>query len=290
MQADFERRVEPLAQGWRHVGWGTGMFDTGRRSFTPEVEGAIRTPQHLIMVTLRGDAQSVEVQSDCGHRYVGPDRAGAVSFVPAFCRRRLQMRGVASEWASVSLSPALFAAEGAGGTLDDAAFTNADDAFIQGMVMEFARLLARDGALDTAYCDSMSWAMARYLVARYGRAIVRREIECTLPRWRMRRIADYIEAHLAEPVRIGALAELVGVSPGYFHRAFRATTGRTPLDFVNEQRIERAKAHLDTGDDSMAAIALKVGFISPSHFTRTFRHVTGVNPSRYRKERRGIPR
>jgi hypothetical protein len=143
MQADFERRVEPLAQGWRHVGWGTGMFDTGRRSFTPEVEGAIRTPQHLIMVTLRGDAQSVEVQSDCGHRYVGPDRAGAVSFVPAFCRRRLQMRGVASEWASVSLSPALFAAEGAGGTLDDAAFTNADDAFIQGLVMEFARLLAR---------------------------------------------------------------------------------------------------------------------------------------------------
>jgi AraC family transcriptional regulator len=285
MQANFERRVEPLAQSWRHVAWSTGTFDTAGRPFTPEVEGTIRTPQHLIMVTLRGDAQRVEVQSDCGHRYMGPDRAGAVSFVPAYCRRRLQMRGVASEWASVSLSPALFAAEDAGGTLDHAAFTNAEDAFVQGLVTEFARLFARDGALDKTYCDSMSWALARYLVARYGQTAAQREGECTLPRWRMRRITDYIEANLAEPVRIAALAELVGVSPGYFHRAFRATTGRTPLDFVNERRIERAKAHLDTGDDSLAAIALKVGFISPSHFTRTFRYVTGVNPSRYRKER-----
>jgi AraC family transcriptional regulator len=290
MQASYERRVEPLAQAWRHVAWGIGTFDTARRSFTPHVEGTIRTPQHLIMVTLSGDAQSVEVQSDCGHRYMGPDRAGAVSFVPAHCRRQLQMRGVASEWASVSLSPALFATEGAGGTLDDAAFTNAEDAFVQGLVTEFARLFARDGALDRTYCDSMSWALARYLVARYGQAAARREVGCTLPRWRMRRITDYVEAHLAEPVRIAALAELVGVSPGYFHRAFRATTGHTPLDFVNERRIQRAKAHLDTGDDSMATIALKVGFTSPSHFTRIFRHVTGINPSRYRKGLRGPAR
>jgi AraC family transcriptional regulator len=287
MQADYERRIEPLAEGWSQFAWDIGKFDTAYRSFTPQVEGTIRTPQHLIMVTLKGEAQSVEVQSDCGHRFVGPDRVGAVSFVPAHCRRRLQMTGVASQWASISLSPDLFTPENADGRLNDRAFTNADDAFVHGSVVELARLFAQDHAVDGSLCDSMSWALARYLVARYGKAVPRRDAECKLPHWRMRRLTDFIEAHLDEPVRIAVLAELVGLSPGYFHRAFRATTGQTPLDYINRRRIERAKMHLDSTAASMAAVGLKVGFVSPSHFTRTFRQMTGTNPSRYRKDRRG---
>ena len=284
----YKRRVEPLALGWRSFAWSNGVFDTARRPFTANVEGTIRTPQHLVMVTLRGKAEKLEVSSDCGHRYAGPDRPGAVSFVPAHCERRLRLRGVASEWASISLSPALFDrdrdGEGADGSLDAAAFTNVDDPFIQGLVSEFARLCAADGTLDPSYCDAMSFALARYLAGRYGQ--VRADagvVAWKLPPWRMRRIADHVDAHLAEPLRIADLAGVVGVSPGYFHRAFRATTGKTPLEFINERRVQRAMQYLNRDDAPMAAIALKVGFVSPSHFTRTFRQIAGVNPSQYRK-------
>jgi AraC family transcriptional regulator len=284
----YERRVEPLALDWRSFAWNNGVFDTARRSYTDNVEGMIRTPHHLVMVTLRGQAERLEVSSSCGHRYAGADRPGTVSFVPAHCERQLRLRGVASEWGSISLSPNLFDPdanddEGAGGSIDISAFTNVDDPFILGMVSEFSRLSAVDGALDATYCDSMSRALAHYLVGRYGQARTPPDVVAwKLAPWRMRRVVDYVDAHLAEPMRIAELAHLVGVSPGYFHRAFRATIGKTPLEFINERRVQRAIQYLHRDDTPLAAIALRVGFISPSHFTRTFRQITGINPSKYR--------
>jgi AraC family transcriptional regulator len=284
-QSTYRRRVEPVALGWRSFAWSTGVFDTARRPFTQSVEGLIHTPQHLVMATLRGRAEKLEVSSSCGHRYAGPDRPGAVSFVPAHCERRLRLRGVAFEWASIALSPSLFDPDAdVGGTLDTAAFTNADDPFVLGMVTEFTRLSAPAGSLVPTYCDAMSWALARYLVGRYGQPRSWPEgAAWKLAPWRMRRIADYVDAHLAEPLRIADLAALVGVSPGYLHRAFRATAGRTPLAFIQERRIQRAAQYLHRGDATLMEIALRVGFASPSHFTRTFRRVTGVNPSKFRQ-------
>lgn len=287
-EALYVRRVEPLALGWRSHAWSTGVFDTAQRSYTPNVEGTIRTPRHLVLVTLRGQAERLEVSTSCGHRYTGLDRAGAVSFVPAHAERQLRLQGVAAEWGSMSLSPSLFdpdadADQGVGGSLAVSAFTNVEDLFVLGMVTEFARLTATDGALDPTYCDAMSWALARYLVTRYGEVRNRPRIATwRLAPWRIRRVADYVDAHLAEPMRIAELAELVGVSPGYFHRAFRETVGKTPLDFINCRRVQRAMQLLQRDDAPMAAIARRVGFVSPSHFTRTFRQVTGINPSRYR--------
>jgi AraC family transcriptional regulator len=288
-QAPYQRRVEPLALGWRSFAWSSGVFDTAHRRYTDSVAGTIRTPQHLVMVTLRGQAEKLEVSSSCGHRYTGSDRPGAVSFVPAHCERQLRLRGVASEWGSISLSPSLFDPnanddQGVGGSLDISAFTNIDDPFIFGMVSEFARLYSVDGRLDPTYCDAMSRALARYLVGRYGQIRAQPGVVAwKLAPWRTWRIADYVDAHLAEPLRIAELAVLVGVSPGYFHRAFRTTFGKTPLEFINERRIQRALQYFHRGEASIAAIALRVGFISPSHFTRTFRQVAGINPSSYRK-------
>ncbi len=289
VHARYERRIEPAALGWRSFAWSTGVFDTARRPYTDRVEGTIRTPQHLVMVTLRGQAERLEVTSSCGHRYTGLDRPGAVSLVPAHCERQIRLRGVAFEWGSIALSPSLFDSDaddgqGVGGSLDISAFTNIDDPFILGMVSEFVRLCAVDGVLDPVYCDAMSWALARHLIARYGQVRAQPSVVAwKLAPWRVRRITDYVDAHLTEPLRIAELAELVGVSSGYFHRAFRETLGKTPLEFINERRVQRAMQYLHRDDASMAAIALQVGFVSPSHFTRTFRQITGVNPSKYRE-------
>jgi hypothetical protein len=86
----YVRRVEPLASNWRSACWSAGSFDTGRRSATDVVEGLIRTPHHMLLVNIRGGAEHLTVATDCGHRYEGPDRPGAVSFVPGNCERRLR--------------------------------------------------------------------------------------------------------------------------------------------------------------------------------------------------------
>ena len=280
----YTRIIEPRAAAWRSVAWAGGSFDTARRSYTEAVEGTIRTPDHLVLVTLRGGARHLEVTTDGGHRYAGSDRAGAVSFVPADCERRLKLSGVCSEWGSIAWRPDPFdRAEGDGQILHLAPFSNVDDPFVAGLVGEFERLLTLDGGLDPAYCETMSHALARYLTRRYGQcAAGRAHHSWKLPRWCIRRITDYIEAHIAGPIFVADLAELIDVSEGHLHRAFRATAGVTPLAYIHERRIQRAKALLSSERLSVGEVALRVGFVSPSHFTRTFRRVTGSNPSRWR--------
>ena len=88
------RRVEPLARDWRSVRWQGGGFDTARRPLIGLVEGPIRLPQYLVLATLQGGAQTLTVRADCGHRYSGPEHAGAISIVIPNCESRLQMTGV----------------------------------------------------------------------------------------------------------------------------------------------------------------------------------------------------
>ena len=277
-----QRVLEPRSQGWRSFGWGQGAFDTASRPPTAVVEGTIHTPDHLVLVTLEGGARRMEVTAAGGHRYAGPDRVGAVSFVPADCERRLVLRDVATRWASISLPVAAIAelVDGDPRLFDLRPFSNADDPFVAGLVGEMARLHAVDGSLQPLYCETMARALACYLARRHGRPPPPGPAGTwQLPPWRLRRIADYVEAHIGEDIRVADLARLVGLSAGHLHRAFRATTGETPLAFINRRRVQRAGMILATESPTVAELALRVGFLSPTHFTRTFRRLTGRSPS-----------
>lgn len=278
------RRVEPLATDWRRFSWSSGTFDTARRSHTRDVEGQITLPHALLLVTLSGGARHLEVTAACGHRYAGDDFAGAVSFVPAGCGRRLSMRDVQAEWASISLRPDLLdhAVAGLGQPFEVPTFTNVRDPLVSSLVAEFVRLQAID-QLDPAYCEAMARALAQHLAYRYGKASPpMAQASLRLPAWRLRRITEYVEAHLDTSIEVADLAGLVGLSPGHFHRALRATLGMTPLELINRRRIERAQHLLATEGTPIVALALRVGFASTSHFSRIFRRVTGVSPSEYR--------
>lgn len=281
-EAGYVRMLEPRSEAWRSAAWGMGVFDTARRPFAALVEGRMRTPQHLLLVTLRGGARRLQVSTECGHRYDGADRAGAVSFVPAHCGRQLRMQGVRSEWASITFRPGALDAILAEDALEIAPFTNIEDPFLAGLVGELRRHLDEDGALDPLYAESMGLAAARYLARRFGRPASAAPAAKLAP-WQLRRIAALVEARLADEIRIAELADAVGLSPGHFHRAFRATTGKTPLAHVTEARIRRAIGIAATEPLPVAALALRVGFASPSHFARLFRRVTGVAPSRIRR-------
>jgi AraC family transcriptional regulator len=277
-------RFDPPSQGWRTFAWAGGIFDTGHRAYARAVEGLIHTPYHLVLVTLQGGARQLEVATDCGHRYRGPERAGAVSFVPAHCERRVRMHDVELDWASIALRPDLFdvlAAEGEPRACEIAPFSNANDSFVAALVGELVRMHDAHDRLDRAYCETMTHALASYLARRYGHPAEQRR-EWKLSPWRVRRIAEYVDAHIGCEIAIADLAWLVGVSPGHLHRAFRATLGVTPLSYIHEKRIEHAMSILATEDAPIADVALRVGYLSAGHFSRTFRRLTGVQPSKFR--------
>jgi AraC family transcriptional regulator len=99
----------------------------------------------------------------------------------------------------------------------------------------------------------------------------------------IRRVLEYIEAHLTDELGLVELAAIVELSPHYFGEAFRISTGRSPHRYVMERRIEWARALLRDEDRPIRDIAYAAGFSSQSHFTANFRRVTGVTPGRYRQ-------
>ena len=104
-----------------------------------------------------------------------------------------------------------------------------------------------------------------------------------LPVSKFARVLDHIEAALDGELSLDALAEIGGMNPLYFARAFRKQFGESPHRFVLRRRIERGKRLLTETDTPLAEIALACGFASQSHFAATFRRQVGVTPGEYRK-------
>jgi AraC family transcriptional regulator of adaptative response/methylated-DNA-[protein]-cysteine methyltransferase len=80
---------------------------------------------------------------------------------------------------------------------------------------------------------------------------------------------------------LGALAETAGLSPGYFHRLFKAATGLTPKDYAAAHKARRVRSGLAEGQAVTEAI-YDAGFSSSSRFYERSTDMLGMTPSRYR--------
>jgi AraC-like DNA-binding protein len=94
-------------------------------------------------------------------------------------------------------------------------------------------------------------------------------------------VLEYVRAHLAEPLTVADMADLVCLSPSAFAHLFRDVTGRSPYQFVKEMRLDRARELLVDGHLTVARISKEVGYASVSHFISEFRGRFGVTPRAY---------
>jgi AraC family transcriptional regulator len=104
-----------------------------------------------------------------------------------------------------------------------------------------------------------------------------------LAAWQKRKIASYIEEHLAEQISLMKLAELARLSPYHFCRAFKQSFGTPPHRYHISRRIERAKVLLIQQSGSITEIGLDLGFSETSSFTAAFRKATGLTPRGFRR-------
>lgn len=97
-----------------------------------------------------------------------------------------------------------------------------------------------------------------------------------------KRVLAYMDERLASQVTLAELAGLARTSVRHFCRAFRASTGYSPHQYLLRQRVERAKALLAQGAMPLCDMAQSLGFADQSQFTRTFRRHAGLTPAAYR--------
>ncbi|CAN7284526.1 helix-turn-helix transcriptional regulator [Mesorhizobium caraganae] len=103
-----------------------------------------------------------------------------------------------------------------------------------------------------------------------------------LPKWRWKRVVDYIDSHLDETITLADMAAVAGLSRMYFAAQFRAATGIRPHEFLLRRRIDRAKQMLIETEMTLVDVALSVGFQNQAHFTTVFRRFVGETPYRWR--------
>ena len=101
--------------------------------------------------------------------------------------------------------------------------------------------------------------------------------------WQLRVVREHVAANIERPLSIMELATLVRLSVGYFTRAFKATVGIPPHQFVILQRIARAKELLLTSDTPLKEIAPLCGLADQSHLTRLFSRREGRSPGAWRR-------
>ena len=100
---------------------------------------------------------------------------------------------------------------------------------------------------------------------------------------RLRPIINYITDHYKEKIYIDTLAEMITVSPDYFTKMFKDSIGKTPIDYINTLRINRAMQMLATTDTSVNDISDQLGFSNSNYFHKIFKQYMETSPAAYRK-------
>jgi AraC family transcriptional regulator len=150
--------------------------------------------------------------------------------------------------------------------------------------LKLKSLVENLGSMHRQYAEALGIVLTHELVRINGEAVLRRPVSRGgLAGWQQKRVAAYIEEHVADDIPLATLAELARLSPYHFSRSFKHSFGMPPHRYHASRRIERAKQLLANRQLAVTAIALDIGFSDTSTFTAAFHRLTGQTPSRYRR-------
>lgn len=144
--------------------------------------------------------------------------------------------------------------------------------------------LRNSSAAGHLYVDSLATALIVQLLRNFS-GVESQIVPCEggLSARQMLQVADYVNEHLAQEIKISELAELTRMSHFHFSRLFKQAIGVSPHQYVIEQRVEKAKQLLKQSQLPIMEIAMLCGFSSHSHLGKCFRQYTGMSPKQYRE-------
>jgi AraC family transcriptional regulator, arabinose operon regulatory protein len=99
---------------------------------------------------------------------------------------------------------------------------------------------------------------------------------------RLRRAMLYMQRHFTDRLSVDSVAKACGLSSSRFAHLFSEALGVTPMRYVEQLRLERARELLQSGDHSVGAIAEQLGFCDAFHFSKRFSSYFGLPPSHLR--------
>jgi len=148
---------------------------------------------------------------------------------------------------------------------------------------ELRKQLLSNDCIDALRAERLVYVLIERALRALGRAHVGLTSGSCMTVRRLRLVDDLIDSKLDGKLTVQDLAQALGLSTGFFSRAFKAAIGKSPYEYIVDRRISRARLLLQGTEDGLIGIAHAVGFSSHAHMTATFRHRLGVTPAELRK-------
>lgn len=111
-------------------------------------------------------------------------------------------------------------------------------------------------------------------------------LQCEQQPWRgddtISKTIDYLQNHYMNPIEIGSLPRLAGLTPSAYCRAFKKLTGLSPSGYLTRLRLSKAKELLTApGRATLKEIASSIGYTDELYFSRVFKKAEGISPTGY---------
>lgn len=266
--------------------WG-GVYLQYHRQPPPEmVEHSC--PQHRIIINDR-TLRSPVVETFEGQNQLNPVSAGTVRVLPANARTWAYWE-TEHQFMLLAFEPDLLARQITETTdvndVELLPIINPSDPLIHSIGLTLKTELESGGIGGRLYVDAMTTALMAHLLRHYS---VQKSslplIVNGLPRRTLQRVVDYIHEHLDQDLTLATLAAIARMSPSYFSRLFKQSTGLSPHQYVIRCRIDRAKQLLRQGKLRIAEIAYRLGFTHQSHFSHHFKRLVGSSPKAFLNSR-----
>jgi AraC-like DNA-binding protein len=145
----------------------------------------------------------------------------------------------------------------------------------------FARLPHRDILVTGTV---LRWVA--HLLDTLAPSVARKTWEDQVPVERVLAAETWALANLSKDISLRDWADAVGVHPDYLGRLFRKHTGKRPVAWLNERRLQEVESRLKGTSQTLAQIAEACGFRCPFYLSRLFKRDFGMAPGRYREMHR----
>ena len=249
----------------------------------------IHSSHHTLSVYLKGAENSQRRQ---GSRVIASKTSNSVCLMPANLFTNWEVHGPVSllhfYFSDAHLSQLIeqvWDKDGQGVQLDEIDF--AQDALLTPLFCTTLGQSNWQDPLDQLALDAATQTALIHTLRHYSqRRLPTLRPTGGLPAWQLKRVVEFIEDHLNEPLTLAAMAGITGLSDYHFARMFKQATGYPPHRYVLHRRLTRARHLLANTSLNMTEITLRCGFGSSSHFSHRFRAETGASPTVYRAQRR----
>jgi AraC family transcriptional regulator len=157
----------------------------------------------------------------------------------------------------------------------------ADDPLLRQLMLTLLAEAESGGRNGRLFVESMTTALAVHYLQQYGEGVAEPRAK-GLDARRLQRAKQWLDERYAEDLSLDELADAVAMSKFHFIRLFKASTGRSPYQYLIERRLQAAKQLLKAGELPIAQVAQAVGFGDQSALASQFKRAFGQSPSQWR--------